>query len=187
MSGNATYPRRYTRRGFLRVAATGLAAAACGSLPTACGDSSLSRKLRVSSDPARVDEPFTITLKDLSPWQRVTLRARFIDAYDVEWRSRATFRADFLGTVDVSSQSPIEGSYTGTDPMGLVWSAYGNGTSYAISLRPQPLFLLRHLLASTAPVHHRGDRRRDGSPRDLQEPPYRRDSMHRRPRARALR
>jgi Acyl-CoA thioester hydrolase/BAAT N-terminal region/BAAT / Acyl-CoA thioester hydrolase C terminal len=72
----------------------------------------------------------------------VTLRARLIDAYDVEWRSRVTFQqADFLGTVDVSRQSPIEGSYTGTDPMGLVWSAYGNGTSYAISLRPQPLFI----------------------------------------------
>ena len=151
MSGNATYPRRrYTRQGFLRVAATGLAAAACGSLPKACGDSSLSRKLRVSPDPTRVDEPFTITLKDLSPWQRVTLRARFIDAYDVEWKSRATFRADFLGTVDVSSQSPIEGSYTGTDPMGLVWSAYGNGTSYAISLRPQPLFITAETGGETA-------------------------------------
>lgn len=120
MSGKATYPRRrYTRRGFLRVAVTGLAAAACGSLPSGCEDSSLSRKLRVNPEPASVDEPFTITLKDLSPWQHVTWRARFSDAYDVEWRSMATFRADFLGTVDVSSQSPIEGSYTGTDPIGL--------------------------------------------------------------------
>lgn len=93
MSGKAIY----SRRRFLRVVATGLAAAACGNLPRACGDSSPSRKLRVSPDPAKVDEPFTITLKDLSPWQRVTLRVRFIDAYDVEWRSRATFRADFLG------------------------------------------------------------------------------------------
>jgi hypothetical protein len=126
MSGKATYPRRrYTRRGFLRVAA----AAACGSLLTACGDTRLVRKLRVTPDPVRVDEPFAITLQDLSPWQRVTLRARFVDAYDVEWRSRATFQADFLGTVDVSRQSPIEGSYKDTDPMGLVWSAYGNGTS----------------------------------------------------------
>ena len=76
MSGKATYPRRrYTRRGFLRVAATGLAAAACGSLPSGCEDSSLSRKLRVNPEPARVDEPFTITLKNLSPWQHVTLRA----------------------------------------------------------------------------------------------------------------
>jgi hypothetical protein len=112
----------------------------------------LSRKLRVSPDPARVDEPFTITLKDLSPWQRVTLRARFIDAYDVEWRSKATFRADFRGTVDVYSQSPMEGSYTGTDPMGLVWSAYGNGTSYAISLHPQPLFITAESGGETAHV-----------------------------------
>ena len=153
MSGKAPdLRRRYTRRGFLRVAAAGLAATACGGLFTACGDPSLAGKLRVTPDPARVDEPFTITLKELSPWQRVTLRARFIDAYDVEWRSRATFRADFLGTVDVSSQSPIEGSYTGTDPMGLVWSAYGQGASYAIPLRPQPLFITAETEGKTAGV-----------------------------------
>ena len=72
MSSKSTYPRRrYTRRGFLRVAATGVAAAACGSLLTACGDTRLVRKVRVSPDPARVDEPLAITLKGLSPWQRV--------------------------------------------------------------------------------------------------------------------
>jgi dienelactone hydrolase len=153
MSGKATYPRRrYTRRGFLRVAATGVAATACGSVFTACGDARLVRKLRVSPDPARVDEPFAITLKDLSPWQHVTLRARFVDAFDVEWTSRATFRADFLGTVDVSRQSPIEGSYTRTDPMGLVWSAYGDGTSYAISLRTQPLFITAETGSETANI-----------------------------------
>jgi dienelactone hydrolase len=152
MNANVRYlRRRYTRRGFLRVAATGVAAA-CGSLLTACGDNRLVRKLRVSPAAARVDEPFTITLKDLSPWQRVTLRARFVDAFDVQWTSRATFRADVLGTVDVSRQSPIGGSYTGTDAMGLVWSAYGNGTSYAISLRPQPLIITAETGGETAHV-----------------------------------
>ena len=153
MSGNTSdLRRRYTRRGFLRVSAAGVAATACGGLFTACGDPSLARKLRVTPDPVKVDEPFTITLKELSPWQRVTLRARFADAYDVEWTSRATFRADFLGTVDVSGQSPIEGSYTGTDPMGLVWSAYGQGASYAISLRPQILFITAETEGRTAGI-----------------------------------
>jgi dienelactone hydrolase len=139
MNGKVSYPRpQYTRRGFLRVAATGVAAAACGSLLSSCG---VARKLHVTPDSVKVDEPFAITLKDLSPWQRVTLRARFVDGYDVEWTSRVVFRADFLGTVDVSRQSPVEGSYTGTDPMGLVWSAYAHGASYAISLRPHPLFI----------------------------------------------
>jgi len=153
MNVNARYlRRRYTRRGFLRVASTGMVAAACGSMLAACGDSRLVRKLRITPDPARVDEPFAITLKDLSPWQRVTLRARFVDAYDVEWTSKATFRADFRGTVDVSRQPPIEGSYTGTDAMGLVWSAHSNGTSYAISLRPQPLFITAKTGGETAHV-----------------------------------
>jgi dienelactone hydrolase len=153
MNGKATFPRRrYTRRGFLRVAATGLAAAACGSVLTACGDTRLVRKLRVFPDPVRVDEPFAITLKDLSPWQRVTLRARFVDAFDVEWTSRATFRADFRGTVDVSRQSPIEGTYTVKDPMGLVWSAYAQGASYAISLSAQPLLITAETGGETAQV-----------------------------------
>ena len=36
--------------------------------------------------------------------------------------------------------------------MGLVWSAYGNGTSYAISLRPQPLFITAETGGETAHV-----------------------------------
>ena len=89
MSGKATYPRRrYTRRGFLRVAATGVAAATRGSLLTACGDTRLVRKLRVTPAPVRVDEPFAITLQDLSPWQRV-LRM-LDDVYGVEAFARAS-------------------------------------------------------------------------------------------------
>jgi dienelactone hydrolase len=135
-------PRRhYTRRDFLRVAGAGFAAAASGGLLAACRETRLARKLRVIPATVKVDEPFAITLKNLSPWQRVTLRARFVDDYDVEWTSMATFRADFGGTVDVSRQSPVEGSYTGKDPMGLIWSANGQGASYAISLHPQPVFV----------------------------------------------
>ena len=36
--------------------------------------------------------------------------------------------------------------------MGLVWSAYGNGTSYAISLRPQPLIITAETGGETAHV-----------------------------------
>ncbi|HET7270231.1 MAG TPA: acyl-CoA thioesterase/bile acid-CoA:amino acid N-acyltransferase family protein [Rubrobacter sp.] len=136
----------------MRVAAAGVAATACGGLLTACGDSGLAGKLRVTPNPVKVDEPFTITLKDLSPWQRVNLHARFVDGYDIEWTSRATFRADLGGTVDVSRQAPLEGSYRGTEPMGLVWSAYGLGTSYAISLRPQPLSITAEIDGKSASV-----------------------------------
>ena len=153
MNGNMLYPRQqYTRRGFLRAAAASVAATACGGLLAACGDTGLARKVHVAPNPAKVDEPLVITLKGLSPWQRVTLRARFVDGYDVEWTSRAVFRSDFLGKLDVSRQSPVEGSYTGTDPMGLVWSADGHGASYAISLRPQPLLITAETEGKTAGV-----------------------------------
>lgn len=151
MNGNAPDPRRcFTRRGFLRIAAAG--AAACGGLLTACGDSSLAGKLRVTPNPASVDEPFNVILRDLSPWQRVALHARFVDGYDIEWTSRATFRADFGGTVDLSGQPPVEGSYEGTDPMGLVWSAHGHGAAYAISLRPPPMTITAETEGKTASV-----------------------------------
>ena len=133
--------RHYTRQGFLRLAASGVAATTCGGLFSACGSSRPAGKLRVTPNPVAVDEAFTITMKGLSPWQRVILHARFVDDYDIEWTSRAAFRADVRGMVDLSGQAPIEGSYTGTDPMGLVWSADGVGTPYAISLRPRPLFI----------------------------------------------
>ena len=142
MNAKTPPPRRhYTRRDFLRVAGAGFTAAACGGLLGACRETRLARKLSVSPATVKGDEPFAIILKNLSPWQQVTLRARFVDGYDVEWTSMATFRANFGGTVDVSRQSPVEGSYTGKDPMGLVWSADGQGASYAISLGPQPLFI----------------------------------------------
>lgn len=38
------------------------------------------------------------------------------------WRSHAEFIADENGIVDLSKQSPLRGSYSGIDPMGLIWS-----------------------------------------------------------------
>src|SRR5690606_27188681 len=38
------------------------------------------------------------------------------------WQSQAVFQADANGTIDLSSQAPLSGSYEGVDPMGLIWS-----------------------------------------------------------------
>ena len=38
------------------------------------------------------------------------------------WSAYATFLTDEHGSVDLESQEPIAGTYSGVDPMGLLWS-----------------------------------------------------------------
>lgn len=68
------------------------------------------------------DSPVTITLSGFEGGSEVTLRARTADETDLLWASYATFEVTEDGTVDLSSQAPLEGTYTAADPMGLFWS-----------------------------------------------------------------
>jgi dienelactone hydrolase len=45
-----------------------------------------------------------------------------VDAGGVTWRSQATYRTDTRGVVDLTHAAPVEGSYSGVEPMGLFWS-----------------------------------------------------------------
>ena len=80
--------------------------------------------LEIHIDPpcSMVDEPLRIRLTGLQSGQRVTLRASQSDDHQRTWRSHATFVADSNGDVDVASQAPLDGTYSGADAMGLVWS-----------------------------------------------------------------
>jgi dienelactone hydrolase len=78
------------------------------------------------SDPA-ITEPIEITLTGFAPNQRVTLTASFEDLGSV-WTSEATFEADTDGTVSLTESAPIDGSYTGTRPMGLIQFAERTGS-----------------------------------------------------------
>jgi dienelactone hydrolase len=71
---------------------------------------------------ARVDEPVTIRLHTIAPAQTAVIRAQTFDDAGIAWKSWARFRADTSGIIDVTTQTPIEGSYTGKDGMGLFWS-----------------------------------------------------------------
>lgn len=44
------------------------------------------------------------------------------DDSEREWTSETVFRADSSGIVDIASQAPIRGGYTGVSPMGIFWS-----------------------------------------------------------------
>jgi len=77
----------------------------------------------VAPDPAADDQALGIRLTGLAPGQPAMLSAQFTDATGAQWDAEAAFRADGRGVVDVATQAPIAGTYSGVQPMGLIWSA----------------------------------------------------------------
>ncbi|MEM7307901.1 MAG: acyl-CoA thioesterase/bile acid-CoA:amino acid N-acyltransferase family protein [Planctomycetota bacterium] len=74
--------------------------------------------------PARalVDEPIAIRVLGLEPGEPVTLRASMRDPRGRAWVSRAELVADERGEVDPARLAPLDGTYAGIDPHGLLWS-----------------------------------------------------------------
>jgi dienelactone hydrolase len=68
-----------------------------------------------------VDEVVNMRVTGLTADSAVTIRARAV-WFGKAWRSVATFQTDDRGTVDLSKQAPIKGTYSGVDAMGLLWS-----------------------------------------------------------------
>jgi dienelactone hydrolase len=79
-------------------------------------------KIIASPAVALYGEPFSWKVTGLQPGERVALKAVSRDAKAVRWESAAVFTADASGTVDVASQAPVSGSYSGADIFGLLWS-----------------------------------------------------------------
>ncbi|MEU4743834.1 acyl-CoA thioesterase/bile acid-CoA:amino acid N-acyltransferase family protein [Actinosynnema sp. NPDC023658] len=75
-------------------------------------------------DPQRapLDATLTVRVEGLPPDERVTVRASTGD-----WAASAVFVADERGVVDLTRHAPVEGSYSGVDPMGLFWSMTRTG------------------------------------------------------------
>jgi dienelactone hydrolase len=78
--------------------------------------------IEVIPQTALVDEPVVITITNLPAHEPVVVEASCVDDNGATWVARATFAADGDGTVNVATQAPLAGSYTGVDPMGLFWS-----------------------------------------------------------------
>jgi dienelactone hydrolase len=75
-----------------------------------------------------VDQSFITRITGLSPGQEVTVDCQYVDALDTVRRSHATFRATAHGTVDLATQAPLSGTYSGVDSMGLIWSVLSSAT-----------------------------------------------------------
>lgn len=71
----------------------------------------------------RLDTPLTIKVQNLKPLQIATIQAEAQNSTGDLWKSRATFQADALGIIDLSRDTPLEGSsYKDPDVTALFWS-----------------------------------------------------------------
>ncbi len=88
----------------------------------ACGGGSAPNAVVTVSPPTGLwDRARTIVVARLNPGQRVTLHARTSLPSGI-WASSATFKASSRGTVDLATEAPLRGSYSGVSAMGLLWS-----------------------------------------------------------------
>lgn len=78
-------------------------------------------RVRILVAPVRClnDQETQMRLTGLDPGSAVTIHARLTDDFGREWQSRAVFIADNAGAVNVGSHDSVEGTYKGTDSMGL--------------------------------------------------------------------
>jgi hypothetical protein len=74
--------------------------------------------LNVTPAAGLIDQPLCIRMDGLPGNSFVTLRASLVDARGAPWTSHATYLADSQGSVDVSTDAPVSGTYSGVDPDG---------------------------------------------------------------------
>jgi dienelactone hydrolase len=73
-------------------------------------------------DAALHSAPFTVMVSGLTPNAQYTLRTEMISPAGTIWRSEVQFRSGASGTVDLSKDAPVSGSYSGVDSTGPMWS-----------------------------------------------------------------
>ena len=90
---------------------------ASAGISTAC-----SQTITVVPDRILTDETAAIQVRGLKPAEHVVVRGELVDGDNKTWDSEAEFIADDQGTVDVTKQTPVKGSYRNCSAMGLIWS-----------------------------------------------------------------
>ncbi|KAM4877786.1 acyl-coenzyme A amino acid N-acyltransferase 2-like [Thomomys bottae] len=79
-------------------------------------------QLTATPESALADEPLAIQVTGLPPSQVVTLKASLTDERGKLFLSRAFYRANEAGQVDLERDPSLGGDYVGIHPMGLFWS-----------------------------------------------------------------
>lgn len=79
-------------------------------------------QLTVTPENGLVDEPLAIRADGLRPFTVATVRLLARDMLDRRWESAVAVLADEGGRIDLTTDEPLRGSYSGADPTGLLWS-----------------------------------------------------------------
>lgn len=79
-------------------------------------------KLSVQPSRGLVDEKFTILVQNTPPGFQLTLHALHHSDDGHDWEAFAHYTADNTGTVNVSEDPSLGGTYSGVEQMGLMWS-----------------------------------------------------------------
>jgi dienelactone hydrolase len=99
--------------------------------------------LEIMPEHALMNEPIRIRVLGCAPHQRITIVSQMTDDGGRPWTSRATFEADVEGNVDLAVHTPLGGSYTECDQMGLFWSmapaSHPHRMDYFNNLRAYPV------------------------------------------------
>ncbi len=66
--------------------------------------------------------PVAIRGEGFDPGERITLQSTLTDDAGVRWCAHGVFVADAHGMIDLATAPSEEGSFTGVDPSGLLWS-----------------------------------------------------------------
>uniref|UniRef100_A0A670XXH3 Acyl-coenzyme A thioesterase 1-like n=1 Tax=Pseudonaja textilis TaxID=8673 RepID=A0A670XXH3_PSETE len=85
--------------------------------------SSMAARISILPSPTCLyDDPVQVKIEGLSPLQEVTVAASLVDEAGCLFQSRAYYRAEGNGELDLSCSPSLGGSYCGVEPMGLLWS-----------------------------------------------------------------
>lgn len=103
--------------------------------------------LSVHPTRALVDEPFKVLVENLPPASPVTLHSLHYSEDKDYWEAFGHYTSDHRGMVTVAEDVSLGGTYTGKEPMGLLWS-----------MRPEPgsrtgLRLRKRIVTSPMLVH----------------------------------
>lgn len=80
-----------------------------------------------------LDQPVHVVVSGVGSDRTIVVELRSVDAKGTEFTSRATFRSNRSGRVDLARTPATGGSYSGADPMGLIdalQSPSGQDTAY---------------------------------------------------------
>ncbi|XP_070763326.1 peroxisomal succinyl-coenzyme A thioesterase-like [Enoplosus armatus] len=79
-------------------------------------------KLSVQPSRGLVDEKFIVLVQNVPPGFQLTIHASYQCEDRHSWEAFAHYTSDTCGTVNVSEDSSLGGTYSGVEPMGLLWS-----------------------------------------------------------------